>query len=185
MAGVRKNPRNGKYQGWYNDRNRKLKFFTGTRKKSETRRIAEEIESRENKIRLGYLKPPDVPARQTSKASHEVLQEYLDWGRYQGGRGGRPWGKTHAKERRSKTTWWLERLNLSTMEDFDGILPEAEAALRELQNGGCRSDGRILSGKTINNYIENLRSFCNWAVKRGYLNPLFTAQLQELRRFSI
>lgn len=174
MAGVRSKPRNGIYQGWILDRNGKRKYFTGTRKKAETRRIAEALEAKEDQIRLGYRKAPEQAKKSALRPFREVVNEYLAWGNSQGGRDGRPWGKTHAKERHNKLGWWQNRLKITCMGDLDGILPRVESALRELKDGGCRGNGITLSGKTLKNYAETLHSFCGWAVKRGYLseNPI-------------
>ena len=44
MAGVRKGIRAGRYQGWFTDYKGDRKYFTGTKRKSETQRIAEKLE---------------------------------------------------------------------------------------------------------------------------------------------
>lgn len=181
MAGVRKEPRGGKYQGFYTDRYKRTRFFTGTNKIGQTRKIAEDLEARENQIRLGYLKAPEGSVEAASKAFDEVMGEYLAWGNAHGGRRGRPWGKTHAKERRSKLLWWKTELKLSSMGNLEGILPKAEAALRKLQHGGALGSGKDLSGRTLNHYAETLHSFCNWAVKRSYLQ---TNPVSELGRYN-
>src|SRR5262245_35114228 len=55
MAGVRKKPiQGGKYQGWFIDAMGKRRFFTGTRAKTETLRIAQRLEDEHRQVRLGY-----------------------------------------------------------------------------------------------------------------------------------
>ncbi len=92
----------------------------------------------------------------------------------QGGRGGRPWGKTHSKERTNKLSWWETRLKLKRLSDLYGILPEVEKALRDLKTGGYNGSRNGVSAKTLKNYAGCLRTFCLWSKKRGYLdrNPL-------------
>jgi len=171
MAGVRKKPLScGKYQGWYRDHRGARVFFTGTRKQLKTRRIAEHLEDEHIQIRLGYKKVKTSAAKYAKRSFREVADEYLAWGNSQGGRGGRPWGKTHARERKSKLAWWEECLGLEVLGDLEGILPRVEAALRELQEVGHSGNGPGLSGKSIANYAESLKSFCNWAIQRSYLD---------------
>jgi len=181
MAGVRSKPRaNGKYQGWYMDYTGRRIFFFGTRKQAETRRIAERLEDEHRQIRLGYRPAPTSAKTHAKRPFRDVADEYLAWGNAQGGRGGRPWGRTHAKERKNKLAWWEERLGLVTLGDVEGILPRVEAVLRELQAGGRSGKGPGLSGKTLANYAESLQSFCSWAKRRGYID---TNPLADMARF--
>src|SRR5215475_12862248 len=58
-------------------------------------------------IRLGYAPiPSDRYQYRTFSAVKAVKDEYLAWGRAQGGRDGRPWGATHLRNRASQLTWW-------------------------------------------------------------------------------
>ncbi len=61
-------------------------------------------------------------------------------------------------------------MNLDRLSDLNGILPEVEKALRDLQRHGHENTGRPVSGKTLRNYAECLRSFCRWAKRREYLD---------------
>ena len=163
MAGVRKKPsKGGKFQGWFVDAGGKQRFFTGTRSKTETQRIADRLEDEHRQVRLGYRPAPQAADRQRHRPVEEVKAEYLAWGESQGGRGGRPWGKTHARMRQSLLRWWRDRLGLITLADLDGILPRVEEELRALQRQGR-------AGKTLANYAEALGAFCDWCVQRGYL----------------
>ena len=163
MAGVCKKPqRNGKYRGWYYDAAGKQRFFAGTRRKAETLRIAERLEDDHRQVRLGYRPAPKSADKHRSRPIAEVVAEYLAWGESQGGRGGRPWSKGHARMRRSYLQWWHERLSLRTLADLDSILSRVEKALRELQEAGR-------AGKTLQSYAETLNALCNWAISRGYL----------------
>ena len=96
-----------------------------------------------------------------------MAEEYIRWGRLQGGTGGRPWVAEHAARKELYLRKWQETLDIATLGDLDGILPRVEAALREMAE-------QDLSGNTLTHRKAALVSFCNWAVLRGYLtdNPL-------------
>ena len=127
------------------------------------------VQAEHNEIRCGYRPPPDKADQSAQRPFVEVAEEYFRWGESQGGRGGRPWGRGHARMRRSLLTWWQEKLGLSVLADLNSILPAAEQALQELQ-----AKGR--SGKTLTGYVDSLVAFCRWCAtkSRGYLkeNPL-------------
>ena len=168
MAGVRRKPKSsGKYQGWFVDFKGDRKFFVGTKKKSETQHMAEKFEDEHRQVRLGYRPIPQRADKYRNIHIEKIIQQYLEWGKAQGGRGGKPWGKVHFRKRESHLIWWKEQLGLEVMADLDGILARAEDILRELQL-------KKRSGKTLQNYAESLNSFCIWSIKRGFLhsNPL-------------
>jgi len=168
MAGVRKKPnKGGKFQAWFVDFSGKRKFFTGTRRRAESLKIAERLEDEHKQIRLGYRPPPKSSHKYRNKPFEETTQEYIAWGKMQGGRGGRAWGKVHAAKKEQHLKLWQETLELETLSDLDGILSRVEAVLRELKE-------RDKAGRTIRNIADALTTFCNWCVVRGYLleNPL-------------
>jgi len=171
MAGVRGPHKNtGRYQGNYKDYTGKRKFFWGFKSKIKTKRRAEQLEDEHRQIRLGY-KPIPQPANQRKNHTfREIADEYLEWGKSQGGRNGRPWGKTHVKERKSKLTWWENKLKLRMISDLENSLSRIERVLRKLKRNGYNGKGKGVSGKTVSNYIDTLRSFCNWALTRQYLS---------------
>jgi len=168
MAGVRKQPyRGGKYQGWFVDMNGKQKFFTGTTNKRETLDIARRLEDEHRQIRLGYREAPKSSDQHKHRAFSEVAGEYLAWGASCGGRRGFPWSKVNAKRRESHLRFYQEKLGLETLGDVEDILPRVEVLLREMQ-----AKGR--TGKTLQDYVESIKAFCNWCVYRCYLdnNPV-------------
>jgi len=171
MAGVRKKA--GRYQGWYRDYEGNRKFFTGTRNRLNTLRIAKRLEDDHRQIKLGYRPVPKTADKHKKRPFVEVRDEYLAWGKSQGGRGGRPWGKCHAQKRENRLKWWHEQLALEALGDLEGILSAVEEVLRQLQ-----SDGK--AGKTLQGYAESLKSFCLWCVKREYL---LEDPLKHLSRF--
>ena len=163
MAGIRRKPTNGGFcQAWFIDYTGTRQFFT-MRGQKQALRKAQALEDEHTEIRKGLRPVPRSADRHAERRFLDMVEEYLAWGESQGGRNGKPWGKTHARNRQSQLDWWQERLGLVTLADLDGILPRVEEALRELQ-----AQGR--AGKTMANYAESLGAFCDWCVKRGYLD---------------
>lgn len=170
MAGVRRTKdRNGKphrrWRFWYHDRQGRRRWGTGTQSKAETLAMARYLETEYLRARLARLLRPGKSDGRFP--FDDAAREYLSWGESQGGRGGRPWGKTHRRTRKRHLFWWQERLGLELLADLEGTLPRVERELRGLQGLGR-------SGKTVQGYAESLVAFCNWCVRRDYLdeNPL-------------
>jgi integrase len=174
MAGVRSKPhKGGKYQGWFIQADGRRKYFTGTHSRPDTLRMAQRLEDEHRQVRLGYRPPPSPANKHRSRPFAQVADEYLAWGEAQGGRGGRPWGPTHARNRRTHLERWQDRLGLQKLGDLIGVLPRVEKVLRDLKK-------ERLAGKTLFNYAEALRAFCRWCVKRDYLSD---DPLKGLERF--
>ncbi len=174
MAGARKKPnRAGKYQGFFLNMNGQRVFFTGTHDRRETLRMGEKLEDEHRQIRLGYREPPRSASKYKARPFAEVKDEYLAWGKTQGGIGGRPWSAKHAYYKATYLAWWVERLHFETMGDLDGILSKVENSLRDLKAKGK-------AGKSLLNYSEALKSFCLWCEKRGFLDH---DPLKNLERF--
>ena len=137
------------------------------RNRSEAQRQADLMQLKQDQIKAGE-RPPPVPAdRKPPKGIREAAEEYLRWGECQGGRGGRPWAKEHARTRRLRMVAWIDRLKLRTMDDLQGILPAVEEECHARLKAG-------MSGKTIKHEAETLTAFIRWAKPRGYIdnNPL-------------
>lgn len=163
MPGARKGKTaGGKYQGWYKDASGKQVWFTGTKNRAETKRIAERMEEEQRKIRLGHKEAPTSAAKNRKAAVSQIVKDYLAWGESQGGRDGRPWGDVHAKNRRRHLTFWQKVLKLKQMIDLKDCAAEVEKELQKLKEKGR-------SGKTLANYSESLSAFCSWALERNYL----------------
>lgn len=141
------------------------KTYTLSKNKQHSQAQADRIEVREKEIRQGLRPVPSVTEMAGNRPIVDVMQEYLDWGDTQGGRGGRPWSPTNSRKRRFYLNWWREALKLKTLSDLYDCLPSAEKAIRTL-------GGR--SGKTFAAYKEGLFVFCSWCKDRKYLteNPL-------------
>jgi hypothetical protein len=127
----------------------KQKFFAGTTDRKETERMAARFEDEHRQIRLGYRPAPKSADRHKARPIQEVIDEYLAWGKSQGGRGGRPWSAEHAEKRTTLLAWWKKQLGLTVLSDLDGVLPRVEAALRGLQEAKK-------AGKTLQIYREGL-----------------------------
>ena len=91
MAGVRKLA-SGTWQGWYVDHEGKRQFFTlsKTAGKRETLQTAQDLDTHHRKIALGVLPLPTRQRAALTRPIEEVMSEYLRWGAFQGGIGGRP-----------------------------------------------------------------------------------------------
>jgi integrase len=109
---------------------------------------------------------PPKPSDEQREYS-ETAKEYLDWGNAQGGLNGRGWSSCHSKKRKAFLEYWQDELKVKVLSDLECVLPRVERVLRRFKNEGK-------TGKTILNYVETLCAFCNWCVKREYLdrNPL-------------
>ncbi len=149
----------------YRDRWGRKRKGTGYPTKSDTVKLAHQIEADEQAIRLGYKEAPK-PAAQPKKF-RTVADEYLDWGETQGGRGGRPWGWRHGLNRRRQMQWWEDQLKPQMLGDLVGSLSRVETLLRSLLRQGR-------TGRTVAQYGETLHAFCAWCIDREYLaeNPL-------------
>lgn len=171
MAGVRSNrEKNGKYKGFYIDGQGIQRHFVGTKSKTETRDLADELEAKHRPVRLGIK-----PAVQDQRPFAEVRDEYLQWGRLKGGRKGHPWGKTHSRMRESYLKFWEHELSLIKIADLNASLARVEKVLSSLSQKG-------LSGKTLSHFSDGISSFCDFCFKRDYLE---TDPLRQLGRFDI
>lgn len=133
----------------------------GTTSKSETEKLARQIQIDQDLIRKGLRPPP----RESDKLRpfREVAKEYRTWGESQGGRGGNGWNRTHRRMRAYFLKRWKEVLRLEWLSDLVGILHKVETALRKLKVEGK-------SGKTLQNYSDGLAAFCDLCCARGYLD---------------
>ena len=157
------------------------KTFTGVNSKERTLELAQAEELKVKRIAAGLEAPPTGARRHRARPFAEVRAEYIQWGRSQGGRGGRAWSRVHAANRQAALDWWQKELGLDVLGDLDGALPRVEEALRKFQTDH--------TNKTVALRAEALRSFCRWGVQRGYLeaDPLtglapFNTTPQMIRR---
>ena len=178
MPGVLKGKtKDGKWRAWYKshrkgpDGRRCTVKFSGTLSRRETLTLARQHQVHEDRILAGAVPAPEE--QKPWRGFVETVQDYLAYGESQGGRGGRPWGETHARNQRAQLAWWHEQLGFETLADLMPALRRVETAIVRLRDQG-------LSGKTLQNYQECLRTFCRWCVDRGYLP---SDPLTRLRKF--
>ena len=161
----------GKFRFWYIDKDGKRRWRMGTADRRETLAIARHLEAQHREVReqkqlREELGLPALDQEGNALGTYaEAVAQYLAWGNLQGGRGGRPWGKTHARNRKAQLAWWGEKLRLHLMRDLVGALPLVEQALVELRDEGEAPK----PGKTLQNRAESIRAFCRWCVDRSYL----------------
>ena len=156
-----------KYRFQYRDSSGKKRTGTGNSSKSETKAMAEKIENEHSLVRKGLKEPPDKTVKYRKKSVEEPIKEYLEWGEIQGGRGGKPWGKGHLKNRVRHLNWWKDKLNLQLLGELSGILSLVKKETTRMIKEG-------VTGKTVSNYVDSLRSFCAYCVDNEYIkdNPL-------------
>ena len=65
--------------------------------------------------------------------------------------------------KRVHLAWWKETLGITKLSELKGSLARVEAGLQ-----GLLEDG--LARKTVGNHAETLTSFCDWCVRREYLD---------------
>ena len=151
-----------KWRFQYKDYQGVKKTGTGFKSKLETIAIAEKIEAEHLLIRNGYKEAPKKSKKHLERSFMEVAEEYLCWGRTQGGRGGKPWSPIHAKMRESHLKKWQGHLKKDKLKVLSFCLPKVEKVIQNLYEENK-------SGKTIANFIESLRSFCNFCLNREYI----------------
>ena len=176
MAGVTgRKYADGSWRIWYMDGAGKQKFARGTRSKRESRQLAKELETRERGVGSIPQAPPMTQEVRRGHPIDDIVSDYLAWGETQGGLIGGSWSTAHASEKRAKLGYWKERLGLEYVGDLRGKLPAAEACLRELKAGR--------TNKTLNGYIDALKSLSAWCVDRDYLeeNPFRKLRLLDGR----
>ena len=156
-----------------------IMFHNGKRKrvvlsanKKEAQKQADQIRQREREISLGVRAAPKVSDIQGRRLFSEIAEEYLDWGKAQGGRKGRSWSNEHAANRKRQLEFWQENLKLEILADVYDCQAKVEAEYRKLLADG-------LSGSSVSHVIEALSAFCRWAKKRKYLNE---NPLEEIER---
>lgn len=169
-----------------------------SKSKAEAQRQADILEARQLEIKAGLRPIPTAEKKAAKRPFTDVIEEYLQWGSMQGGLRGGPWSDSHAKDRRSILTWWGKEEHWKVLSDLDGTLPDVEKSLRTLAVTGrnhpnkknkAGSESRPLAGKTLHEYANALKAFCNWCVERKYLtaNPVaglggFDKAPQTIRR---
>ena len=175
-----KKTRDGKWRGWYRS------HLTGLGRPPQDRQIHRHAAATAKRSPLPTATTgggrPHYRRRPDSGAGGPAANGVILWRPYRNtwptanpraGRGGRPWGRTHARNQRAQLAWWHEQIGFRTLEDLMNALRPVETALVRLRDRGRTS-------KTLRNYQESLHSFCHWCVDRDYLP---SDPLRRLRKF--
>jgi len=163
MAYVYRDKRNGKtYEKWrfqFTDYKGIRRTGTGTSSKTETTKLAEKVQAKQDAIRKGY--EPAPKASTVQRDFSDVAAEYIAWGKSSGGKNSKPWAAEHADKREDKLEWWRKKLGLIVLSDLLDSQPRVESSLRELKEKG-RTD------LTCRSYADGVTAFCDWCFTRGY-----------------
>jgi len=170
MASVfKRKGRNGKkrevWEFKYRDANGKWRYGVGWPDKDQTKKHAAALEAECRAVRKGEKEDPRIDLERRNTPAETVIEEYMQWGRRQGGRHGRPWDERNAKLKQANLKWWRTEMKLARLCDIDIVV--VETLVQDLLNEGK-------APKTAALKVEALRSLCRWAVQRRYLrhNPL-------------
>lgn len=171
MAGIKSKPLpSGKYQGWYQDSDGRRRWFKGTCDRKESLAMARKFEDDHRQVKLGYRDAAKPWDRFRLRDIDEAITEYLAWGKAQGGIGGHPWSAKHQETRARHLAFWKKTLRLETLKDLHDIQSQVESTLRDMR----KKSGDAPTGKTLENYCDGLRAFCEFLHERRQLerNPL-------------
>ncbi len=168
MASVFKRKTDKRSSPWrykFKDYSGQWKCGIGWPDKKKTLEHAQAVEAEHRVIRKGEKEIPPSWMKNRNIPIEDVTDSYLDWGRAQGGRGGRPWNKRSARDKETYLKWWKKELGLTILADID--LARVEKVIRAELARHC-------APKSVWLRVEALRCLCLWAVKRGLLaqNPL-------------
>jgi integrase len=126
--------------------------------------IRKTVEHRAHLLAMG------MPVQDTASIDKRI-EEYLAWGRVQGGKRGLPWGEGHERHQADHLRYWVSTLGLRTLSDVrQGPFDQAVARL-----------ARQFAPNTVNHYANALTGICTWAVRSGYMpaSPLRFRQLDK------
>jgi len=99
-----------------------------------------------------------------SRPYAEVVEQFIDWGKAQGGKLHDGWEAGYAERLKKILAWWKDQLGFRFLGDLDGCLPRTEQALQRLARGE-----NPLTSKTQSMYAGALVTFTKWCVQRGML----------------
>jgi len=150
------------YRFHYTDYKNRQCTGTGYKSKAKTQNLAERTQLKHWEIRHDIRPVPKAWQKHSKRDYDDVVKDYLAWGGSQGGRRGRPWRESHRLKRKLLLDWWKEQLSVMTLADLMGCLTRVERVMQEYQKGNR-------TGKTCQNRVEALQSFCRWCVRRSFL----------------
>lgn len=187
MPGVlKKRTKDGRYIAWFKSHRkdasgrRVTRKIAGTHSYEETRMIAIDRQSHEDRIRLGLIPAPkDQPPQRDFV---ETVERYLANGEASGGRGGGPWSEKHARTVRTRLAVWHERAGFESLRDLENGMALIGDVLAQL--GKEEKNRKIITRArgTVHGYKEALSSFCSWCVDLGFLSTNPVARLRKFRK---
>ncbi len=145
----------------YRDHRGRKVMRTGTTSRRETEKMADQLQAMQRAILNGVIAAPK--ASDKAHAIDDLIERYLEWGRAQGGRRGRPWASEHARKRQQDLAFWKGVLKLKFQVDLMDCQSKVERVIHRLQVVQGRS------GKTVWNRVDSLMSFARWCMDRDYL----------------
>ena len=158
MAGVQRRGKTYRAYYWDGDGIKHYITLPSGLTKAEALRKAGELEVKHRRCDAGL----EEPATNSLEIAH-IMQEYMTWGRQEGGRHGHGWSSIHAKAKQRNLEWWAATLKLKVMRDLvRGLAGPVDKVLVQLAADGLASKSRA-------NRLEPLTSFCEWAYRRDYL----------------
>ncbi len=150
----------------YTDHTGKRRTKKGFTDKSLTEQLAARLENEAMLRKMGMIDPKQ---EQNAEKKNSSIEEHLE--AYRKGMVGRGCTKDHIRISNNQIKRILEAGQMKTLAQIDAA--KVESYLNDL-----RSSGKIGSS-TFNQYLHSINAFCNWLVKRDWLerNPLFSLSL--------
>ena len=149
------------------------------RDKREAQKLLDKLIAKEKAIDAGLIDRPKE--ERAERLFSDVIEEYLEWGKACGGRGGRPWSTESVRKKEQRLLWWEEKLEFEFVSQLEGSLALVEHLLREARTyTDDQGNEHARSGKTLQNYAEAIAALCDWCVARDYIER---DPLKSLRKF--
>ena len=135
----------------YKDSTGRWRYGTGWTTRQKTLDHARNLEAEHRAVRKGEKEAPASWQKYRNKPIQEVIDDYLDWGKAQGGLRGRPWDDEHARQQKLNLRRWVQDLGLTVLRNID--LPRVEKIIHDTLQAGK-------SAKTAQNRVGSLKSLC-------------------------
>ncbi len=185
MAWIRSKKKNGCYEGGFLNYLGKQQTFKGTGLKSETLKLANDLEEQHRKARLLGIIPGFI-----SMTIEEGLKNYYKWGNSQGGKKNQPWSPQVFKTKKIiLEELWIPKLNLKYVSQLEAptLLKQVEDIKSELWTVGSPLKWRFkktekkkhLSNKTVKLYLEPLTTFISYLKRNKIIKE---NQLENLNK---
>ncbi len=121
--------------------------------RKKTKDHAETLEAEARAVRNGEKEAPRSWLKNRNRPIAEIIDDYLKWGRCQGGRYGRPWDAQNAQGKEASLVFWVKELGLTVLSEIDlGRVEKTvqdlieKSCRRKLRRGGWKLCGRCAAG---------------------------------------